>query len=145
MRSRQISGGAAETVYLLVFDPGDEVMTALREFACKEKLMTCRFTAIGALCDLVLGYFDVDKREYQRLPVAEQMEVLTLTGNVTEADGQPRVHAHVVVGRADGSTLGGHVLEAHVRPTLELFLTAWPARIKRRLDERSGLALIDLP
>jgi uncharacterized protein len=145
MRSQRISPDGAETVHLLVFAPGDEIVATLREFAARERLLACRFTAIGAVSDLVLGYFDVDKREYQRMPVAEQLEVLTLSGNITEADGQPRVHAHVVVSRPDGTTLGGHLLEAHVRPTLELFLTAWPSRVRRHLDEPTGLPLIDLP
>lgn len=144
MQARRINSVETEASYLLVFDPGDEVIATLREFVGREELRTCRFTAIGAVSDLVLGYFEVAQREYRRLPVTEQVEVLMLAGNVTEADGQPRVHAHVVVGKADGTTLGGHLVEAHVRPTLELFLTAWPARIQRRLDEPSGLMLIDL-
>jgi uncharacterized protein len=144
MRSQPISADGAEAVYLLVFETGDEIVTSLREFACREDLSAGRFTAIGAVSDLVLGFFDVTKREYQRTPMAEQVEVLTLVGNVTEADGQPRVHAHVVVGRPDGTALGGHLLEGHVRPTLELFLTAWPARVRRRVDEQTGLPLIDL-
>ena len=144
MRAQRISADGAEAAYLLVFDPGDEVVGTLQEFAGRQGLRACRFTAIGAVSDLVLGFFDVDQRDYRRIPIAEQVEVLTLAGNVTEAEGRPRVHAHMVVGKADGSTLGGHLLEAHVRPTLELFLTAWPARIQRGLDERSGLMLIDL-
>ncbi|HVP12337.1 MAG TPA: PPC domain-containing DNA-binding protein [Phycisphaerae bacterium] len=144
MRAQRVGGKGAETTYLLVFETGDEVTTALREFAVREGLQTCRFTAIGAVSDLVLGYFEVDRREYKRMPVVEQAEVVMLAGNITEADGQPRVHAHVVIARADGTALGGHLLEAHVRPTLELFLTAWPARVQRRLDEASGLMLIDL-
>jgi predicted DNA-binding protein with PD1-like motif len=145
MRWQRISADRDEAVHLLVFQTGDEIATILREFAVREKFGVCRFTAIGAVGDLVLGYFDVDRREYRRLPMVEQLEVLTLAGNITEADGQPRIHAHIVVSRPDGSTLGGHLIEAHVRPTLELFLTAWPANIHRRLDEQSGLMLIDLP
>jgi uncharacterized protein len=145
MRSQRISGDGPQAIYLLVFDPGDEVVAALGAFAGREKLQVCRVTAIGALSDLVLGYFDVDKREYARMVINEQVEVLTLAGNITEADGRPRLHVHVTVGKADGTTLGGHLLEAHVRPTLEMFLATWPTRVQRRLDERSGLMLIDLP
>jgi uncharacterized protein len=144
MQAKRISVDGAETAYLLVLEDGDEVVAVLREFVAAEKLRTCRFTAIGALSDLVLGCYETSRRDYTRIPVNEQVEVLTLAGNVTEADGQARVHAHIVIGRQDGTTLGGHLLEGHVRPTLELFLTAWPVRTVRRLDERSGLMLIDL-
>jgi predicted DNA-binding protein with PD1-like motif len=54
------------------------------------------------------------------------------------------VHAHVVCGRRDGSTVGGHVQQATVRPTLEVMVTRAPETVRRRHDEASGLALIDL-
>ncbi len=44
----------------------------------------------------------------------------------------------------DGSTVGGHLLEGHVRPTLELTLIEPPAHLRKRKDPETGLALIDL-
>ena len=74
--------------------------------------------------------------------MTEQVEVLTLTGDIASADGAPKVHAHVVLGRRDGQTIGGHLIEAHVRPTLEIALTVSPAALVRRRDRESGLDLI---
>ncbi len=91
---------------------------------------------------MTLGYFDWETKEYQKIPVREQVEVLSLIGDVALKDGEPKVHAHVVVGRSDGSTRGGHLLEAHVRPTLEVILTESPAHLRKQIDEESGLALI---
>jgi predicted DNA-binding protein with PD1-like motif len=65
-------------------------------------------------------------------------------GDITLKDGQPSIHAHVVLGKRDGTAHGGHLLEAHVRPTLEVILTESPAHLTRRFDEASGLALIRL-
>ena len=48
-----------------------------------------------------------------------------------------------VVGRFDGSTLGGHLLEAHVRPTLEIVMVESPKHLRRKFDPASGLALLD--
>jgi predicted DNA-binding protein with PD1-like motif len=53
------------------------------------------------------------------------------------------VHAHVVVGTRDGSARGGHLLEGHVRPTLELLVEEAPAELRKTYDRQSGLALID--
>ena len=53
-------------------------------------------------------------------------------------------HAHVVLGRSDGSAIGGHLVEAHVRPTLEVVLVETPAHLRKRIDAETGLALIDL-
>ena len=93
---------------------------------------------------MTLGYFDWESKEYQKIPVREQVEVLSLIGDVALKDGEPKVHAHVVVGRSDGSTRGGHLLDAHVRPTLEVILVQSPAHLRKHHDEESGLALIDL-
>jgi uncharacterized protein len=68
--------------------------------------------------------------------------VLTLAGDVALQDDQPALHVHLVVGRADGSAHGGHLMRAHVRPTLELILEESPAHLRKRRDPESGLALV---
>ena len=101
------------------------------------------FTAIGAFQDVTLGYFDWQTKQYRRIPVHEQVEVLSLLGDIAlDEKGGPKVHAHVVVGKSDGTAHGGHLMEAHVRPTLEVILTESPRHLQRRHDEASGLALI---
>src|SRR6185437_2953414 len=82
------------------------------------------FTAIGGCRAVILGYFEWKTKQYRPIPVDEQVEVLSLVGDVSVApDGQPRVHAHIVIGKADGTAHGGHLLRATVRPTLEVILT----------------------
>ncbi|HEX5585479.1 PPC domain-containing DNA-binding protein [Gaiella sp.] len=142
MKSKLLDDGPSKT-YALVFDLGDEVMEGLEGFARAQGLDGAHFTAIGAFSDATLGYFDWERKEYLENDVPEQVEVLTLAGDVAENDGEPAVHAHVVLGRSDGSALGGHLLRAHVRPTLELILTETPAHLRKRHDDASGLALID--
>lgn len=144
MRSLQLDAQGGRRTFALVFETGDEAVSLLEGFAREQSLSAASFTAIGAFSDAVLGYFDWERKEYRRIPVEEQVEVLTLAGDVATKDGEPAVHAHVVVGRADGSTRGGHLLEAHVRPTLELVLVESPAHLRKSHDEESGLALIDL-
>ncbi len=119
-------------------------MAGLTDFTRQHGLAGARVTAIGALSDAVLGYFQWDRKEYERIPVREQVEVVSLTGDVALADGGPKIHAHAVVARRDGTAMGGHLLEAHVRPTLELVLTDSPHELVRRHDPTTGLALIDL-
>lgn len=132
-----------EKTYALIFDTGDEVVKTLQAFAREHKLAGSHFTAIGAFREATLGYFDWQKKEYLRIPVREQVEVLSLIGDIAhDADGQPKLHAHVVVGKADGTAHGGHLLEAIVRPTLEVILVESPTHLQRRHDPVSGLALI---
>lgn len=142
MRHVLLSDGPRKT-FALIFEKGDEVMRETTAFARRERLTAAHLTAIGAFRDAVLGYFDPARKDYRRIPVREQVEVLTLAGDVAVKDGEPQVHAHVVLGLSDGSTRGGHLLEAHVWPTLELILVESPAELRRRSDPETGLALID--
>jgi predicted DNA-binding protein with PD1-like motif len=128
----------------VVFDTGDEVLECLLAFAKEHRLSAAEFNGLGALSDCVLGYFDWQKKDYKRIPLNEQVEVLNLTGNVALADGEPKLHPHIVVGRSDGSAHGGHLLEGHVRPTLEVVVTESPAHLRRKSDPETGLALLSL-
>jgi predicted DNA-binding protein with PD1-like motif len=142
MSTKQLAAEEQRT-WVLVCDTGDEVMTRLGEFADAEGLSAASIQGIGALSDVTLGYFDWAARDYERVHVGEQVEVLSLLGDVALADGKPQVHAHIVVGKRDGSAHGGHLMEGHVRPTLELIVTETPVHLRKRVDAVSGLALID--
>jgi uncharacterized protein len=131
-----------QKTFVLVFEVGDEVISALTEFVREQGVGAASFTAIGAFSEAKLGYFDWEGKEFQEIPVPEQVEVLTLAGDVALEDDEPRVHAHVVVGLRDGSARGGHLLEARVRPTLELVLVQSPVHLRKRHDPETGLALI---
>ncbi len=145
MQSKQLHEENGQKTFVLIFDTGDEFMSGLTKFAKENGLSAASLTAIGAFSDVTLGYFDMQKKEYEKISMEEQVEVLSLVGDIApKEDGEPQVHAHVVVGRSNGTTRGGHVLEAHVLPTLEVVLTESPAHLRRRTDEETGLALIDL-
>lgn len=142
MQWRELSRGEHGREVALVFATGDEVMETLTGWCREQQVTGAHFTAIGALSDVTLGWFDWQAKTYREIPLGEQVEVLTLAGDVALQDDQPAVHAHVVVGRSDGTAHGGHLLRAHVRPTLELILDEVPAHLRKRHDPESGLALI---
>ena len=132
-----------QRTFAVVLETGDEVMACLKDFIAREDIHAAQITAIGALSNVVLNYFDWERKAYQNIPVAEQVEVASLIGDVAEApDGKPALHVHIVVGRRDGSAMAGHLGEAHVRPTLEVILTESPAHLCKKMDPESGLALI---
>src|SRR5688500_1606786 len=116
MKSKLLAENGAKT-FALVFDTGDEVITELTAFAKQERLGESHFTGIGAFSAVVVGYFDWQRKDYDRIPIREQVEVLSLAGDIALDRGEPKVHAHVVLGKHDGTAHGGHLLEAHVRPT----------------------------
>lgn len=141
MKAKLLNDRGGRT-YALVFDTGDEAVSQLTRFAEENRLHAASFTAIGAFSEATLGYFDWEKKDYLRTRIAEQVEVLSLVGDIALAKGKPQVHAHVVLGKRDSSAHGGHLLEGRVRPTLEVVLTESPAHLVREHDPESGLALI---
>lgn len=141
MRS-QLLRSDRERTWVLVFDTGDPVIEVLERFSRENDLHGAHFTGIGAFQDVVLRYFNWETKSYEDIPIHEQVEVLTLTGNLAQADGEPKVHAHLIVGRRDGTTRGGHLKEARVRPTLEVILTEEPQHLRRQHDAETGLALL---
>jgi predicted DNA-binding protein with PD1-like motif len=143
MRSKLLGESGGLRTFAVVLDTGEEVMACLKEVAAGEKLTAAQITAIGAFSDATLGYFDWDKKEYLKNPVREQVEVVSMLGDIGEEEGgKPALHVHLVLGRRDGTALGGHLLEAHVRPTLEVIINESPAHLRRRKDAATGLALI---
>ena len=143
MRAKLIHDGPQRT-FAVVLDKGDEVLESLRAFAKEHRLSAAEFTGLGALSDVVLGFFDWDKKDYRKIPVREQVEVLTLVGNIALKDGEPKLHPHIVIGKSDGTAHGGHLLEGHVRPILEVIVTESPAHLRREPDPETGLALLSV-
>src|SRR4051812_26409690 len=143
MKSKVLHEAAGQRTIALIFETGDEVMSTLTSFAAKNALSGTHFTAIGAFQSATLGYYEWNKKDYKRIPVAEQVEVVSLVGDIALGENdKPKVHAHVVLGRSDGAALAGHLIEATVRPTLELILTESPHHLHRVHDSTTGLALI---
>lgn len=140
----QMVSAPCERTFAVVFDVGDEVISGLCDVARRNGLADSHFTAIGGFCSAVLGYFDWQTKQFKRIPVDEQVEVLVLAGDITCENSGPQVHTHVVLGKADGTAVGGHLLEARVRPTLEVMLVESPVQLHRKHDAATGLALIDL-
>jgi predicted DNA-binding protein with PD1-like motif len=132
----------AQRTYALVFDSGDEVMSGLERFAREQELPAAQISGIGAFESVTLGYFDWPRKSYTKNRIDEQVEVVSLMGDVALKDGEPAVHAHVTLARGDASALGGHLIEAHVRPTLELIVVESPSYLQKEIDGTTGLALI---
>lgn len=142
MRSRETLDGDRR-VLVLVCDKGEEAVQAVTQAARQHGIGAAQVTAVGAFQGGELGYFDRRARDYTRIPVTEQVEVLSLVGDIALRDGLPEPHLHAVLGREDGSTVGGHLLHGEVWPTLELIITEVPPELGKRFDPETGLALMD--
>lgn len=142
MKSKLLVEAESERSWVIVFDSGEEAMAGLLAFANSQSITAGHFTAIGAFSRAMLGYFDWQTKQYSRIPVDDQVEVVTLLGDIALENGKPKVHAHATLASRNGVTVGGHLMEGYVRPTLEVVLNHSPMYLERRFDESSGIALI---
>jgi predicted DNA-binding protein with PD1-like motif len=117
---------------------------ALTTLAADEGIRAAEISGIGAFESAVIGFYDLESQEYDRIPVKEETEVLSLLGNLSVTDEGPRVHAHVSLGRRDGSGLGGHLFEGRCGATLEIFVREEPGELRRIPDPTAGLPLLEL-
>jgi uncharacterized protein len=143
MKAKVIEDGD-DVAYVVVCDPGDEAFDTLTQFARAQDLEAAQITAVGAFSRAIVGWFDPATKQYRRIQVDEQCEVLSLIGDVADGQDGPSVHAHVVLGLSDGTTRGGHLLEGLVYPTLEVVIRESPAQLRKVLNPDIGIALIDV-
>lgn len=143
MQTKLLHEHDGQRIFAVIMDKGDEVLSSIKKFAARERILAAQITAIGAFSDVVLRYFDWDAKEYRDVPVREQVEVAALNGDIARSPrGEPAIHIHLVVGRKDGTAMAGHLGAAHVRPTLEVIVAEQPSYLQKVHDPETGLALI---
>lgn len=138
MRALEVEGG-----FLLRGEIGDELPRAIADFCRERGIPAATAEGIGALRDVVLGYFDVERRQYDRYELPGSWELLHLFSDVAEWDGRPFAHTHVVLSGPDGVARGGHLFEGTVSVTAEIRLWTIDRGIRRRMHDDVGLHLLD--
>lgn len=143
MQSRLLDQAGGLRTYAVILGTGDEAMSCLKSFAERERLGGSQLIAIGAFSRAVLAYFDWETKKYLHQPLDEQMEVASFIGDIALSEtGKPSLHAHLVLGRRDGTAMAGHLIEGHVRPTLEVIVAESPTHLRRQPDPETGLSFI---
>ena len=145
MNSRLVSSEPDKRTFVIVLDPGEEACSTITAFAERERVFGASLTALGAFERAKVGWFNLESKQYRPIHINEQAEVLSILGDIAIGDnGTPTLHIHTVLGLKDGTTRGGHLMEAIVRPTLEVVVTETEQHLRRRQRPELGIALIDL-
>lgn len=116
-------------------DRGDNIMESLTAIAEAEAIKAGSVSAIGAVDKAIISYFLIDEQRYDTQTFEEPFEVLSLNGTLTTVDEKPHQHVHIVLGRSDFSTIGGHLQEATVNITLEMHITILDETVTRSEDD----------
>jgi predicted DNA-binding protein with PD1-like motif len=133
-----------QRTFAIILDNHDEAMESIQSFAKEQNLKASQFNAIGAFSKTTLGFFDYSIKDYKKIQVDEQVEVLNIAGDVSLYNDKIQIHAHAVLGKSDGTACGGHLLKGFVHPTLEIILTESPAYLQREMDDDAHIALIKI-
>ena len=126
-------------------ESGEHANSTVLGLLSQEGIGYATLTGLGAVRWLKLAYWNALTRAYEEHELEEQLEVVSLVGNVSLRDDQPFLHWHVSLGRHDLSMLGGHFLDAIAHPNLEVWIQHEAGAVHRRVEPASGLALMDLP
>ena len=145
MQSKLVAESAGQRTFVIILDPDEEAFSTISDFAGKQRIGAASLTALGAFSKATVGWFDLAEKTYHEIPVEQQCEVLSAIGDIAIDDsGQPSLHVHVVLGLSDGTTRGGHLIEAIVRPTLEVTVVESAVHLRRKKRPDLGIALISV-
>lgn len=132
-----------KNTYIVRLDPEEELIAAVQDFCLQNNIQGAWFSALGATNEIIIAFFDVEKKEYKTKELQEPLEILNLSGNIALKDSKPFLHAHGVFGRPDMSVVGGHVMRCVVSATCEIKIEVAGGAMQRKFDERTGLHLLD--
>lgn len=129
--------------YTLNFARGEEVMAGLASFLKEKNIQAAHLTGLGAASRVTLAYYNLTTKSYEKQTITEDVEILSLTGNVgVKEGGELVVHIHGTFGRKDLSVFGGHLFELEISGAGEIHLTTFSGTINRAYDEQTGLTLM---
>lgn len=132
------------TSYLLRFDRDEELIGSLEEFCKAEKIKSGFLHGLGGVTHATLGYYDLEKKKYFFRDCDDVVEIISLNGNITLAEGRPFVHLHGTLGNKKLETVAGHIKSLTIGGTAEIFLNVFEARVERSFDEKTGLNLLEI-
>lgn len=127
------------SLILIRLFPGEDIYHALTEVCQKHKVKTAIvLSGLGQLTHFELGFFK-EKGDYTPQTFDKPYELLSLAGNVSLQEGEYNFHLHAVLGNEEKEVVGGHLIEGIVEVTNEIVLLKTSLKVKRRLEEKTGL------
>jgi len=137
MKTKRVEGG-----FIVILERGEEVIESLTRFVTEKGMEGGEIRGIGGVKDVLLGFYDIERKEYLKRRFDDFFELLSLTGNITLVDGKPFCHLHATLSGRDYKAIGGHLFEATISVTGEFFIRV-ESKLIRKFDETTGLNLIN--
>lgn len=125
-------------------DPGEEIIASVLKIAKDENIRFAEISAIGAVGRAVFGLYDLNEQKYHSLTFNQPLELVSLNGNLSLKDGEPYLHLHAAFADEKGAVIGGHLNEAVISATCEMFIRTFDMDMGRRISEQTGLNIFDI-
>ena len=122
---------------------GEDVLASIRAVCNAERVRLAEISALGAADYAEVGVYHLAEKRFLPRTLEGEMEICALTGSVTRRGTELYLHLHGYLADADGNVYGGHVNEIRVSATAEIFIRLLPGEVNRRLEEESGIFLMD--
>lgn len=126
--------------YVARLETGADWRTEIESLAAAVDAEAAWFSALGAVQDAEIWFYDQDSLTYEPVTFDEPLEVASCVGNVSLLEGERFAHTHAVLSRPDGETLAGHLNAATVFAG-EVYLRAFEQPLERAHDETTDLDL----
>ncbi|MBI4452763.1 DNA-binding protein [Candidatus Woesearchaeota archaeon] len=139
MKFREIGG-----TYAIRLEKGEKILNSIKSFCTENKIKCGYFFGIGAVGDAELGFYIENKKKYNFELFRQPLEIISLSGNITMLNKDIYVHCHAAFSDANMEAIAGHLKEAIVSATCEIFLVKLDSEVERKYDQETGLNLMDL-
>lgn len=139
MQSKRVNDG-----FLLKIEKGEEIISSITRFAKENNIIAAHIHAIGAVSAVELGFYHLNKKEYRFKRINKNLEIASMTGNIALFENEQTIHAHGIFSDENFVCLGGHVTNATVSATCEVYLTNFNSPLVRKENHEIGLKLLDL-
>jgi predicted DNA-binding protein with PD1-like motif len=123
---------------------GSDIIDFLTDVAKEHGIVTATFTAVGALKDAKLAFYDQDRHVYLETLLSAPQEIASCVGNISVKEGKPFVHAHAVLADQAGVVRAGHLLEGKVFAAEVHLIELVGEKVVRKHDAVTGLSLWDI-
>ena len=129
--------------YYVVLKKDEEIIESLKKFAIENSIEGAKISGIGTLKNPELGFFDLEKKQYDKRILNGDFELLSLCGNISLFENDTIVHIHTLVSDSEFKAYGGHLFSSLVTGTAEIIIETANERINRKHSSQENLNLID--
>tara|TARA_Y100001970_G_C14214871_1_gene849054 strand:- start:260 stop:688 length:429 start_codon:yes stop_codon:yes gene_type:complete len=133
-----------ENNFIIKLTNGDDIFQSIYQVVNAESIDSAWINGLGACENVVIGSFPISEKKYLKKKLNGDYEIISLVGNLSYKDNLPFLHLHITLSDHDCNVFGGHLFSATVTATCEIILFGMNKKINRKIDEFTGLHLLDL-